>query len=300
MYRTPAFEAFVAPAREDNQLWRTVVTFAIGTLLYVFWTALVFLIAGGVLAATYGVDEAIGRVYSALEGGLTPFDLGLVLATFIPMAAAAVVMVIFYGRSPMTLFGRRKNFLRNFLFAGGVIAVLHFGLFIYDRYFGANDLTANLPLGQWSLYMLWALPLLFIQITAEELVFRGFLVQQLAARFRSPFWWMVVPSVLFGLLHFDPTIDFWLAALIVLIATFFGIVAVDLTNVTGSLAAAMGLHFANNFFAMMITATPDKLSGLSLYHANYTMQDTEMLMSLIWLSLIMLTAVWLFVRGALR
>lgn len=300
MYRTPAFEAFVAPARENNQLWRTVLTFLIGTLLYVFWTALVFLIVGGVLAAIYGMEEAVERIYSAMDGGLTPFDLGLILATFIPMAAAAVVMVVFYGRSPMILFGLRKNFLRNFLIAIGVIGAFQIGFFLYDRFYGANDLVPNLPVGEWAQHLIWALPLLFIQITAEELVFRGFLVQQLAARFKSPLWWMVLPSVLFGLCHFDPTIDFNLALLLVLATTLFGLIAVDLTCVTGNLAAAMGLHFANNFFAMMIAATPDKLSGLALYHANYTTQDTEVMMPLVGLSLVMLTVVWLIVRGALR
>ena len=60
---------------------------------------------------------------------------------------------------------------------------------------GAGDgSSASLP----------ALALIFLQASAEEAVFRGYLLQQLRARFRSPLVWAVLPALLFGAAAFRP------------------------------------------------------------------------------------------------
>ncbi len=50
----------------------------------------------------------------------------------------------------------------------------------------------------------WPCSACLIQTGAEELVFRGYLQQQLAARFASPLIWMVLPALIFGAVHYDP------------------------------------------------------------------------------------------------
>jgi membrane protease YdiL (CAAX protease family) len=45
-----------------------------------------------------------------------------------------------------------------------------------------------------------------IQTGAEEVLFRGYMQQQLAARFSSPILWMVLPSAIFAALHYQPEI----------------------------------------------------------------------------------------------
>lgn len=300
MNRTPTFEAFIAPAREDFALWRTVVTFLLGFALYIFWTAILILGVGIFFAGDYGIEASLTALMAGLESGGTPFYMAILLATFIPMMGAAMLMVILYDRSPLTLFGRRKNFVRNFAIGAGIIVAFNLIYFVYDWLWGASDLTRNLATAEWLGYLVWALPLLLIQITAEELVFRGFLVQQLAVRFKNPIWWMVLPSVIFGLAHLDPSVDPFLAAMVVLATTVFGIVAVDLTRVTGNLGAAMGLHFANNFFAMMVAATPNRMSGLGLFHTSYSMQDSEVMIPLLGFGTVLLGVIWLIARWALR
>lgn len=296
----PAFEAFIAPARDDCALWRTITTFLLGLLVYIFWTAIVLICVAVFFMDDFGVTFSMVSLISGLERGDTPFYMAALLATFIPMAGAAMLMATIHDRSPLGLFGIRKNFIRNFVFTAAIILALNLILLAYDRTMGADDLTSNLPTAEWATYLVWALPLLLIQITAEELVFRGFLLQQLAARFKNPIWWMVLPSVLFGLGHIDPTIDPTLAVIVVVATTMFGIIAVDLTRITGNLGAAMGLHFANNFLAMMVIATPDKMSGLSLFHSSYTMQDSEVMIPLMGIGIVLLGVVWLIARRVLR
>ncbi|MEP3345086.1 MAG: type II CAAX endopeptidase family protein [Litoreibacter sp.] len=300
MHRTPAFEAFISPAREDHALWRTIVTFLSGFVLYIFWTIILVVVIGAIWGVGPDFITAMGKLLAGLDRGMTPFDMAVLLATFIPMAGAAMLMVVLHGRSPMTLFGVRQNFLRNFIVTAGIIVAFNLIFFAYDKYLGANDLIENLPTLDWAGYLIWALPLLFIQITAEELVFRGYLLQQLAARFKSPIWWMVLPSVIFGLGHIDPTINSALALIVVIATIVFGIIAVDLTRITGNLGAAMGLHLANNFFALLVASSSAKMSGLALYRTSYSMQDTEVMIPLMGISIVMLIVVWLIARRVLR
>jgi hypothetical protein len=56
----------------------------------------------------------------------------------------------------------------------------------------------------WASFLPLALVGVLVQTGAEEVLFRGYLQQQLAARFASPLAWMVLPSVIFALLHYQP------------------------------------------------------------------------------------------------
>ena len=59
-------------------------------------------------------------------------------------------------------------------------------------------------LAAWAARLPLALPAILVQSAAEELAFRGFLMQSLAARFRSALVWWLLPAALFGALHWNP------------------------------------------------------------------------------------------------
>ena len=128
------------------------------------------------------------------------------------------------------------------------------------------DVTRQPSLAAWASWLPLALPALLVQTAAEEIAFRGFLMQGLAARFRSPLVWFLLPAFLFGLLHWNGESGVRNAWLMVAAATVIGLVLADVTVRTGDLSAAMGLHFANNVFAVLVLApSVPLLSDLALW-----------------------------------
>jgi membrane protease YdiL (CAAX protease family) len=134
-----------------------------------------------------------------------------------------------------------------------------------------------------------------LQTGAEEILFRGYIQQQLAARFRSPILWMILPSALFGVLHWQPDVMGDNAIYVVAAATLFGLLAADLTAKTGSLGAAWGFHFANNVVAILIVSLDGPLSGLALYTASVDPASPE-IRPLILLDMGTTVVTWLIIR----
>ena len=134
-----------------------------------------------------------------------------------------------------------------------------------------------------------------LQTGAEELLFRGYLQSQLAARFSAKWVWLFVPSLLFGLLHYMPAETAGPGLLYVASTTLFGIIAADLTARTGSIGAAWGLHFANNCLAILVVVYLGAASGLGLYSAG-TIEDALTLSPLLLLDVGVLVLLWMVIR----
>lgn len=295
--RTPEFEAFVQPARANNELWRVAVAVVAGLVVYIFGAMVL-------MAGYFIIDPSIeGEFYNAMNGGGEPASTtvtGLILATFIPMLFGASTMCAIHMRSPLTLLGHTRNFWS--LFALGLLLIVagHSISGVFQALFAPIELISNLNIGPWLGILAWALPLLFVQIVAEELIFRGYLQQQLAARFNSAWIWMILPSVVFALGHYQGTLEPGLAWMIVLATGLFGVVAADLTRMTGSLACAIGLHLANNFTALMVVSLPGELSGLALYHTPFSIADAEIVKSYLVFDIAVILGIWITARRILR
>lgn len=126
----------------------------------------------------------------------------------------------------------------------------------------------SIDLRTW-LTMLVPLALLtFVQTSAEEVLFRGYLLRGLANRFRSAWIWALLPGLAFVSLHMSPSIslnDF------LLVLASIGSLTAALTLVvylTGNLGAGFGMHFANNFFAFALIAHQDGMGAFSLYRGG--------------------------------
>ena len=104
------------------------------------------------------------------------------------------------------------------------------------------------------LNMVMLLVLVPLQCYAEELIFRGYLMQTIGRWFKNPAWAILLPAPLFMLAHdYDP----WGQASIVVMAVLAGF----LCWYTGGLEAAIGMHVMNNIttMAMGIFANTDPL-----------------------------------------
>ncbi|PWJ17459.1 CPBP family intramembrane glutamic endopeptidase [Jannaschia seohaensis] len=284
---TPAFARFVAPARARASLWRLL--FGVLTMVVIYFLGIL-----AILAAVWGLvgNAGLNGWMQHIAKADTPTAVLLMLGTFLGMFAGTLLAARLLHKRPMkTLFG--PGLWSGAVLGAGVSLAIFAASFLIPVPF---DLVPNVP---WSLFLPF-LPLallgLALQTGAEEVLFRGYLQQQLAARFVHPAIWMVVPSLAFGALHFDPNNAGPNAVWLVGAATLFGLVAADLTRVTGSIGVAWGVHFANNAVAILIVALDGSLSGLALWKTPFTAADTETLRPLILADILTTVIVWAVLR----
>ncbi|MEM6667474.1 MAG: type II CAAX endopeptidase family protein [Pseudomonadota bacterium] len=269
LLRTPAFENYILPARDHPQIWRLI----LGVLLLLLVYAAFIAAMGGAIFAIGGMD-GLDAAFLRMSRLSQPADVILVLTTFVglPLGAVAAARLL-HRRRAASLFGPGGRALTDFLRCTGVTTAVYAPILVL--WFIFNDAQPGLPPSTWLLFLPATLLGLLVQTGAEEPVFRGYLQQQFAARFASPIFWMILPSIGFGMLHFDPATMGANAWLIVAATGIFGLLAADLTAQSGSIGAAWGLHFANNFFALAIIAVDDTITGLALYRTPYGAADPE-------------------------
>ncbi|MXU64750.1 CPBP family intramembrane glutamic endopeptidase [Oceanomicrobium pacificus] len=268
--QSPAFDAYVDPARPRAELWRTLLGLV---LIVIGWIAMA---AGLVMMARLGsrllgTDDLVARMMTDADG---PGVTAAFLASFLALTLSLMlVMRVLFRRSLLTLIApsRRVNWG---LYLKGVFFVAVFGLLTTGLASLADPPNQQMAFGRWLLWAPLGLLLLMLQTGTEELLFRGYFMQQLGARFRSPWLWWVLPSLLFGLLHWNPGTFGANAPLVVLAASVLGLILGDVTARTGSLSLAMGLHLANNLSAVLIVGMPSQISGMALFLADVDMSDT--------------------------
>ena len=284
---TPAFGRYIAPARARPQIWRLVP----GLLLIVgFHLAWVYTLAG-VLHGTLAWSEVL-----AAE---TPAAVVALLAGFGGLILGCVVVVrVLHRRGFGSLIGPGPRALRHFALGMGVVGLVYaLGALIWLFLLGRP--VAGVAPGLWLIWLAPLLLVLLMQTLAEELVFRGYLQQQLAARFSSPLVWMLLPSAAFGLLHYEPALMGQNAWLVVAATGLFGLVAADLTVRSGTLGLAWGLHFANNFVALALVAPAGNLSGAALFQLPFGVGDIAEMRGMLFLDMALLLLVWGLARLAL-
>lgn len=289
-----AFAQFVAPARARPQLWRLMLGLPVALGVYLGFVVLL-LAALWLGLGTEDTARWIDRIITAS----TPTATLLLLLTFLGMGLGALAAArLMHARAPATLFGPMPRVLRDFVVAGAIAAVILGGG--AALWFVRFDAAPGLDVALWLSFLPLALVGVLIQTGAEELLFRGYLQQQLAARFASPLAWLVLPSAVFGLVHFDPAGAGGNAWLIVGAAAIFGLAAADLTRATGSIGAAWGFHFVNNAIALLILATQGTLPGLALYLTPYDIDDTQLIRGLVLSDVLAMVLTWGAIRLALR
>ncbi|EAQ03740.1 CAAX amino terminal protease family protein [Pseudooceanicola batsensis HTCC2597] len=276
-------------ARPSAEIWRTVMgTALIVALSFVMMT--LWIMIQGALSDRYGI--------AAFQPGATPTGLIWTLSTFLcPLLAMALVMHGAHRRSLWSLFGPADMLRRQFPRILGVQTLVVALALLLPAPDGLR-VEQHLALARWLSWLPLALLMLAVQVAAEEVVFRGYLQSQLAARFRSPLIWIVMPAALFAVLHLDPTADGnrWP---IVGVTFLFALAAGDLTARAGTLAPALALHFVNNFASLMVVGAAGQMEGMALYVFPVDMSDPALRPSFVLEALLILIA-WLAARIVLR
>ena len=235
------------------------------------------------------------------ELGGSSAGLLMLLGGFIFLTLGTAVAVrVFHARSLGSVLGPWRAVVRDFTSVFRGLLILAFVVAILPPYDLGVPLTSNLAPGTWALLLPFTLTAILIQTSAEEIVFRGYLQQQLAARFGSPVVWMVLPTALFAFGHDLPAEAGDNAVIVALWAGIFGLMMADLTARAGNLGPAIAVHFANNLTAIALISLPDSLSGLALFTVELSIADEEALWTLLPVDFGMMILMWLTARLAIR
>lgn len=214
-----------------------------------------------------GLDATPGFSAHMMWYANTATGLLLQLFSFVFLALAVVLVArLGHGRGLASLIGPIGLSLRALAWGFGAV-LLFFALteLLPPYWMAEGQAVARTPL-YWLALLPLSLLALLVQCGAEELFYRGYIQQQLAARFARPWVWMVLPNIAFALAHWELGDFTTPAAQYVIWAFVFGVAASDLTARTRNLGAAIGFHLGNNAYAFLLFgeyAAPD--SGLALF-----------------------------------
>ena len=285
---------FAAPAIRRAELWRTVV----GLVLAAVFTVLIILLVTVPATLILGPQIAQNSLAVLMNSNTIPGVLTL-LYSFLPqMLGLLLAVLVLMRRGPLTLIGPPRAFARNFALVA--LPLLGLWLLVMPLSVMGDHVVPNITVAQLLPWLAAALLGLLIQTATEELLFRGYLQQQLAARFSARWVWMVLPSLLFGLAHYAPGQPPLVVGLTMLWAACFGLAAADLTARTGNLGAGLALHFTNNISAILLVGVAGNLGGLTLYHVTLGPEDTGMMVLYLTLDGLALLVGWLIARLVLR
>lgn len=285
-------EQLVGPGRAHSQLWRLLVgLLSIGLFVFALNTLLL-----GVMAGT-GSDAWAESVLT----GNSPAAMYILLGSFgIVTLAVALAAQQLQRRSLSSIIGPMRQAMHQFWRVMRILLILWVVVLILPPYDMGAPLERNLAFGTWLILLPLSLLAVLVQVSAEEILFRGYIQQALAARFRSPLIWMVLPSALFALGHYVPSEAGENAMLIAAWSGVFGLLMADLTARSGTLGPAIALHLFNNMIALLFISLPDSLNGLSLFLVPYEMSDTDQLRDWLLADFAMMFVAWLAARLALR
>ncbi len=291
-----AHEILVSPARVRPALWRL----AVGLVL-------VALIAFGLNAVFDGLARIAAPEFwhetlrNPAAMGSNPVSLLVLLASFGFVAlGVALAARLLQHRAPVGLIGPLPLAVRQFWRVLRLLLLLSAVVMILPPWDYGEPLVQNMTPGRWVLLLPLSLGAVLVQTATEELLFRGYIQQTLAARFAHPAVWVLLPSVLFAAGHYLPVQAGDNAVLIALWAGLFGVLMADLTARAGTLGPAIAVHFANNITSLLIVSLPDGLSGLALFTLPYEMSDTTILRGWLAVDFMLMLLGWLTARLAIR
>ncbi|MEM6938945.1 MAG: CPBP family intramembrane glutamic endopeptidase [Pseudomonadota bacterium] len=288
-------EGFIAPARSHAEIWRLVAGLFLAFVAYVLFNTVFFELIYSFL--TRDPDQFLREVQS----GETPRAMYFMLFSFVFMSlSVGLAAQLLHKRRFHTLLGPLNACARDFGAVSFLLLIVMAVTFVLPPWGMGEPLIPNVPVGTWIMLLAPSLILVLIQTSAEEIVFRGYVQQQLAARFASPLLWMILPAALFAIGHYLPDTAGENALLIALWAGVFGVLMADLTARAGNLGPAIAVHFWNNVAAILIISLPGNLSGLALYHAPFSASDVDEMRAWLPVDFALMVVFWLTARLAIR
>ncbi len=194
----------------------------------------------------------IGEDMSQYQG---PLSFALLLFIFSGILFGVIVATKSIHKRPvLSVFTGAPSFRWSHAFrSAGIWFALMAVLEIVSFLYAPQDYTYQFQPGPFLVVLLICLLVLPLQTTAEEVIMRGYLMQQIGLIARTPWIPVLVTSLLFGFMHgANPEIEQYGMAksmtMYIAMGLFFGIVTV----MDDGLEMPIGMHYINNLFAFII------------------------------------------------
>ena len=161
---------------------------------------------------------------------------------------------------------------------------------IIDYNLNPENYVLQFNWGNFFILTVLALCLIPIQTTSEELLFRGYLAQGIAAWTKNRYLSILIPGLLFGLMHIaNPEVaefGFWLSMPQYI---FFGLLFGLISVLDDGIELAMGMHAANNIFTLIFTTHAASALQTDAMFEVQTINPAKELVALLIAGLIVLT-----------
>jgi membrane protease YdiL (CAAX protease family) len=238
-----------------NQAWKYIVVCvcalllwpAIGSIPLIVVGLLRFLSSGNSLELLASGD-AMGLIQASLSKNML---LALLLFSTVVTFFLTVPLVRALHRRSFAevVNGRKKVRFRRYLGGAGIWFAVMALTYASDFLINREDYALQFDLWRFIPLVFISLLLIPFQTAGEEFLFRGYLAQGLAAWTKSRWAALLLPSVLFGLMHaFNPEVaefGFWATMpQYIWFGVFFGL----LSLLDDGIELAAGVHAANNIF----------------------------------------------------
>ncbi|MDL2240778.1 CPBP family intramembrane metalloprotease [Bacteroidales bacterium OttesenSCG-928-K22] len=243
-----------------NKLGKYILIFIIFLLGYTIGCIPILIIFVKQLMSQEGLPDVFFENYDFTLLGISHnMSLLLILIPFVVAFIACIIFIkLFHSRSfAETVNGTEKLRWNRAFFAFGIWFVLLLIDFAISYALEPNNFVFQFNLKSFIPLLVIVILLVPIQTTCEELFFRGYLTQGVAAWTKNRWLAIIIPGVLFGLMHsFNAPISEYGFFVAIPYYILFGLILGFISVIDDGIELAIGIHAANNVFLFSFISDP--------------------------------------------
>lgn len=255
------FQAYLAPSRTGTSIWLFLAAFLVILIIWLAGTTVLFIVGGEFLATLGAPREVLDGFWLADFAGVKPswwtFIGAAVFFLSVAMFWPGAFLAQIISRAPISsLYSYVQRFRWGiFAHSGVVVLVFYLVYFAIGLWLEPEKFFLSLDWQKWALSLLILFPVVFLQAGGEEVVFRGWLVQQAGRIFHQPWIIALLPAIGFSWLHGANSEVVEFGPAVFLFFFVFSLLTFWLVYRTGGLEAAIALHTISNLMVSLTLPT---------------------------------------------